>query len=203
MRRTNILLVIAFALAIFASVAWNQVSTASAQQVPPEGIVVAYLPGQSITIADKNGNQIEFVIDPSMKILPPEAANSLKLGSYVTIIAPASISKGKQIAVGIVVKPDVPEGSKILAPSATPLVKNTPASTEAAATEAPKELVASATPNVKDTAAPTSTLVATEPSKVDETTTPMATTKGVGNSPKTNGLIEWLSNLLRQLLAGS
>lgn len=203
MRRTNILLVIALALAIFASVAWNQASTASAQQVPPEGIVVAYLPGQSITIVDQKGTQIEFAIDPSMQILPPEAANSLKLGSYVTIIAPASISKGKQIAVGIVVKPDVPNGSKILAPSATPLVKNTPAGTEAAATEAPKELVASATPVVKDTAAPTSTLVATEPSKVDETTTPMATTKGDGRSPKTNGLIEWLRNLLRQLLAGS
>lgn len=203
MRRTNILLVIALALAIFASVAWNQVSTASAQQVPPEGIVVAYLPGQSITIADKNGTQIEFVIDPSMKILPPEAANSLKLGSYVTIIAPASIDKGKQIAVGIVVKPDVPNASKVLAPSQTPQVKDTPASTEAAATESSKELLPSATPEVKDTAAPTSTLVATEPSKVDETTTPMATTKEDGSSPKTTGLIDWLRNLLRQLLAGS
>jgi hypothetical protein len=201
MRRTNIILVIALAFALLASVAWNQVSTASAQEVPPEGIVVAYLPGQSITIVDQKGTQLEFVIDPSMKILPPEAANSLKVGSFVTIIAPASISKEKQIAVGIVVKPDVPGGSKVLAPSQTPQVKDTPASTEAAATEPPKELLPSATPEVKDTAAPTSTLV-TESPKVVESTTPSTTTKGDGTATKTdtNALIEWLRALLRQLL---
>lgn len=201
MRRTNIVLVIAMALALFASVAWNRVSTASAQEVPPEGIVIAYLPGQSITIVDQQGTQLEFVIDPSLKILPPELANSLKVGSKVTIIAPASISKEKQIAVGIVVKPDVSESSKILAPSQTPQVKDTPASTEAPATGPTKELLPSATPEVKDTPVPTSTLV-TESPKVVESTTPSATTKGDGTATKTdtNALIEWLRALLRQLL---
>ena len=213
MRRTNILLVIALALAVLASVAWNQVNTASAQEVQPVGIVVAYLPGQSITIVDEKGIQSEFAIDPSVKILPPEAVNSLKVGSFVTIIAPASISKGKQIAVGIVVKPDVPEGSKILAPSGTPLVKDTaaPKSTPAAATEPPKALAMSATPIVKDTAVSNSTqAAATEPSKDSQKTTltgtPMKTFTDKSTpavAPKINSLIEWLRSLLGQLLAGS
>jgi len=203
MRRTNILLVIALALASLASVAWNQVNTASAQEVQPVGIVVAYVPGQSITIVNEKGIQSEFTIDPSVQILPPEAANSLKVGSLVTIIAPASINKGKQIAVGIVVKTDVPEGSKILAPSGTPQVKDTAATTGTPAAVNEKALEMSATPQVKDTAAPTSTLATTEPPKVLEHTTPTTNTKGDGTASKSNGLIEWLRTLLRQLLGGS
>ena len=208
MRRTNILLVIVLAFGMLASVAWNQVSTASAQEVQPVGIVVAYLPGQSITIVDEKGIQSEFAIDPSVKILPPEAANSLKVGSFVTIIAPASISKGKQIAVGIVIKPDVPEGLKVLVMSATPLVKDTPESTQAAPTESAKALAMSATPIVKDTAAPKSPeAAATEPSKDSQKTMPTATPMETSTdkssptaTPKANTLIEWLKSLLRQLL---
>jgi len=165
---------------MLASVAWNQVSTASAQEVQPVGIVVAYLPGQSITIVDEKGIQSEFAIDPSVKIQPPEAANSLKVGSFVTIIAPASISKGKQIAVGIVIKPDVPEGLKVLVMSATPLVKDTPESTQAAATEPSKD-------------SQTTTLTGTPMKTSTDKSSPTAT-------PKANTLIEWLKSLLRQLL---
>jgi hypothetical protein len=46
-------LVIALAAAMSASFTFGQVGTASAQEVPPTGVVVDYLPGQSITIVDQ------------------------------------------------------------------------------------------------------------------------------------------------------
>jgi hypothetical protein len=204
MRKTNIVLGIALTLAVLTGLTLNQVSGVSAQGDSPVGLVIVYIPGQTITIVDEKGIQSEYGIDPSVKILPPEKASSLGVGSFVTIIAPASISKGKQTAVGIVIQPDVPKGLKIPGWAATPLVKDTAVSTLAAVTEPQKVLAVSATPIVKDTAAPTSTPTdLTEPQKVIEQTTPAATTKGGGTAPKTNAFIEWLRSLLQQLLTSS
>jgi hypothetical protein len=69
MRKTSLLLIIALALAMFASITVNQVSTVSAKQVPAVGVVVAYVPGQSITIVNQHGEQLEFTLSPSLKAL--------------------------------------------------------------------------------------------------------------------------------------
>jgi hypothetical protein len=198
MRKTHIVLAIALALALFGGLTFNQVHAVSAQGESPVGVVVAYMPGVSITIIDKNGLQLEFVLDPSLKIEPAEKADSLKVGSLVTVIAPASLSKEKQIAVGIVVHPETQEGSKPLLPSATPLVKNTPMPAEPLATATPKmseTTSASATPAEKAVVSQTATPVETTPSK--STTNANEDSKVVN----ANAFIEWLRSLFVQLLS--
>src|ERR1041384_6779726 len=98
MRKTKTLAVITLMLAVLTGLTLTQVGGVSAQSDAPVGIVVAYTPGVSITIADLQGNQIEYALDAAVKIEPMDGEKSLKVGSIVTIIAPASISKAKQIA---------------------------------------------------------------------------------------------------------
>lgn len=200
MRKTNLMVVIALALAVLTGLILTQVSGVSAQGDAPVGVVVAYIPGVSITIVDQKGNQIEYALDAAVKIEPPDAEKSLKVGSYVTIIAPASISKEKKIAVGIVVHPDkelLPSptpGEKELLPSQTPFVKNTPAPTEAPTTATPK---VAETPTAVEsaTANPMETLTVTATPKTPEDD------KETGTTVKSNSFIEWLKSLFRQLLS--
>ena len=152
MRKTNLVLVMALMLAMFAGLTLNQANGVSAQGESPVGQVVAYIPGQSITILDKIGQQKEYVLDPLVKIEPAEKASLLGVGSYVTIIAPASLSKEKQIAIGIVIHEKTPEGFKELLPTATPLVKNTPL---------PTDIPVTSTPKVGETTTPVETTTAT------------------------------------------
>jgi hypothetical protein len=198
MRKTNVLTVIAMILAVLTGLTLTQVGGVSAQGDAPVGIVVAYTPGVSITIVDQKGNQIEFALASAVKIEPPDGEKSLKVGSYVTVIAPASISKGKQIAVGIVVHPDkklvtsaTPWDKDLLA-SQTPLVKDTPA---------PTEIPITATPKVGETPTAVESVTATP---LETFTTTLETTtnaKEAGKAVKSNSFIEWLKSLFRQVLS--
>lgn len=200
MRKTNVLAVIALMLAVLTGLTLTQVGAVSAQGDSPVGTVVAYTPGVGITIVDQKGNQIEFALDAAVKIEPADGEKSLKVGSFVTIIAPASISKGKQIAVGIVVHPDkdlllsATPWDKDLLPSQTPLVKDTPAPTDIPMTATPK---VGETPTAVESAnaTPIETLAVT--GKSDTTTN----AKEAGTAVKSNSFIEWLKSLFRQVLS--
>ena len=199
MRKINVLAVIALLLAVLTGLTLTQVHGVSAQSEAPVGVVVAYTPGVGITIVDQKGNQIEFALDATVKIEPPDADKSLKVGSYVTIIAPASISKGKQVAVGIVVHPDkellpsATPGEKELLPSATPLVKDT---------AAPTEVPMTATPKVGETPTTVESATATPVDTLTLKTSPETTAnKEAGAEGKSNPFIEWLKSLFRKVLS--
>ena len=203
MRKTNIVLVVTLVLSVLAGLTLNQAKGVSAQSESPVGLVVAYIPGQSITILDEKGQQKEYVLDAFVKIEPAEKANFLGVGSFVTIIANASISKEKQIAVGIVVHPKVPEGLKELLPTATPLVKNTPLPTDVPVTSTPK-VGETATTVETTTATPVGTLTTTPIGTLTATPVMKDTSASTDakESPKTNTLIEWLRSFFQQILSG-
>jgi hypothetical protein len=67
------------------------------------GIVTAYTAGSSITIQATDGNAYTFGIQPDAKILPPQQAASLAVGSNVTVIAPRVPAESGWTAIGIVV----------------------------------------------------------------------------------------------------
>lgn len=188
MRKTSIGLVIALVLTLVAGLTLSQVNSASAQGESSVGVVVAYTPGVSITIIDENGNQIEYALDAAVKIDSPDGEKSIKVGSVVTIIAPASISKEKQVAVGVVVHTE-----KELLPSATPLVKNTPLPTNPPVT---------ATPKVGETPTPVESVTATPVDDSTATPPPTENTKQDGTDVKSTTFIEWLASLFRQVLSG-
>lgn len=192
MRKVNFVVAISVMLALFAGLAIHQVSAVSAQGESPLGVVVAYLPGVSITIIDVHGIQTEFALDSSLKIEPADKADSLKVGSFVTIIAPANVDKTKKTAVGIVVHPKTPDGLKELLPTATPLVKNTPMPPEPTLTATPK---ASETPTPFESASPTPFETLTE------TATPGPIPKQEGTNASANAFIEWLRALFVQVLS--
>ena len=194
MRKANIVWAIALMLAMFTGLALHQVNAVSAQGDSPVGVVVAYIPGVSITIIDQKGNQTEYALDPSLKIEPAEKADSLKVGSFVTIIAPASVDKQKQKTVGIVIHPDIPSGFKIPGWVATALVKNTPV---------PTNVPATATPKVSETPTPVGPDTATATLLENLTSTPMppASAKEDGTTVQANAFIEWLRALFVQVLS--
>lgn len=72
------------------------------------GIVTEYTAGSSITIQDKDGNTYTFTITGEIKLLPPERAGTLAVGSRVTIIAPRDPANGGVIVKGIVIHPSTP-----------------------------------------------------------------------------------------------
>jgi len=72
------------------------------------GIVTEYSAGSSITIQDKDGNTYTFTITGEIKLLPPERAGALAVGSRVTIIAPRDPASGGVIVKGIVIHPATP-----------------------------------------------------------------------------------------------
>lgn len=210
MRKLNILLIAALLAAVLASITLVQVGTVSAKEVPPTGVVVEYLAGQSITVVDQNGTQHQYMISSTVKILPPVRSNALAVGSFVTIIAPASLSQGKQVAVGIVVHPHIPNGWNVAVLTATSLVTSTAIETFTAT--APGTALATETALV--TATETATATGTQLSTGTETATPTppgtgtatdtptptATPIGGGTSASTNALIEWLRSLFQQIL---
>ena len=215
MRKFKILLVITMAAALLANFALTQVGTVSAQEVPPVGVVVDYLPGQSITIVDQSGTQHQYIISSTVKILPPASANSLAVGSFVTIIAPASLNQGKQIAVGIVVHPHIPNGWNVPSLSATPATSTAvetftaiPTGT-AQATDTPGATAtgtqlatdtATATATETELAADTATATPVAMETPTDTPTATATPLGGGTATSNNALIEWLRSLFQQLL---
>lgn len=206
MRKTNVYLIIALALALVASLTFNQITAASAQTNEPVGVVVDYVPGQSITIVDQQGNQSVYSLSPSLKILPPGRASSLAVGSFVTVIAPASLSAGKQIAVGLVVHPQVPNGWNVPITSATPLATGTSSGTETAtptgtlATETPTPFFTE-TPTAVGTLTVTETATPTPAGAFTDTPTPTATATGGGAAATNTSFFEWLRSLFQQALS--
>jgi hypothetical protein len=209
MRKFTILIMLLLAGSFVASLAFAQVNPVAAQQESPVGVVVAYVPGQSITIADQSGALHEYMISSSLKILPPGRANALGVGSFVTIIAPASLSQGKQMAVGIVVHPNVPGGWIIPTISATPLATGTtvetqtptPVGTLPGTQTATGTASATATGTVLATETETSTATPTVVGTITETATATPTPAGGGTAPSANALIDWLASLFRQILS--
>jgi hypothetical protein len=72
------------------------------------GIVTEYTEGSSITIQDKDGNTFTFAITSETKLLPAERAETLEVGSRVTIIAPRDPASGGVKVKGIVIHPAKP-----------------------------------------------------------------------------------------------
>jgi hypothetical protein len=199
MQKVSLILLTVLALALLTSMVGLAASSKDSE-VQRVGLVVAYTAGQSITIADRDGVQYTFTIASNLKIVPPERANMLGVGSYVTIIAPNNVPNGKSIAVGIVIHPQMPSSFPLPSGSFTPLPTDTAVPTETAlSTE-----VASETP----TATPTATETPAGVETATETVTPTATT-AVASAAQTktqgtvNSFIEWLASLFRQFLASS
>jgi hypothetical protein len=204
MRKTNIYLIIAAALLV--GLIRNPVAQVSAGAGAPVGVVVAYTPGQSITIVDQSGTEQEYVISSNLKILPPGAADSLAVGSFVTIIAPASVSDGKQMAVGIVVHPQVPPGWSIPALTTTVFPSATPVGTEMASPTGTLPTVTatlSETPTPIEPGTPTETPSMTPVVILTETATPTPTPAGGGATTTGNSFIDWLRSILKQLVPNS
>jgi len=196
MHKTNVLLIIALALAMAATLTLNRVGTAFAQGSDSVGVVVAYTPGQSITIVDKSGTQHQYMLSSSLKILPSGRENTLAVGSFVTIIAPASLDNGKQTAVGIVVHPQVLPGWNMSAMTTTPLSTGT---AEATFTP-PATGTAMETPTPTPTGTPTPATTETPTGTLTETSTPTPTPAPGGTATTTNAFTDWLRTLIRQLL---
>jgi len=72
------------------------------------GIVTEYTAGESITIQDKKGDTYSFALNAETKLLPTERAETLAVGSLVTIIAPRDPTNGGMAAKGIVIHPAKP-----------------------------------------------------------------------------------------------
>ena len=205
MRKNKILFVAALAVALLANLVLAQASPASAQEIQLVGLVVDYVPGQSITIVGQDGIQYQFELTSLVKIVPPELADTLKVDAYVTIIAPNKLSDGKNIASGIVIHPKTPEGL----PTKNAIGKDT----TTAPTKVLEPTVENPTKAPVFTATPTATPIETG-TVVSEAPTEKATPVGTvtetiktttpAKNPTPNittSLIEWFKTLVHQLFA--
>ena len=207
MRKNKILFVAALAVALLANLVLAQASPASAQEIQLVGLVVDYVPGQSITIVGQDGIQYQFELTSLVKIVPPELADTLKVDAYVTIIAPNKLSDGKNIASGIVIHPKTPEDlptkiaigkdtatapTKVLEPTVENPTKAPVFTATSTATPIETGTVVSETPTEKATpvGTVTETIKTTTPAK---NPTPNITTS----------LIEWFKTLVQQLFANN
>ena len=134
------------------------------------------------------------MLSSSLKILPPARTNLLAVGSFVTIIAPNSLSNGKQVAVGIVIHPQVPNGWKIPSLSSTPLPTETPATFTATP---PGTLLATETVTATGTPNGTATATVTAVGPLTDTPTATATPLGGATTFDATSFIEWLRSLFR------
>jgi len=126
------------------------------------------------------------------------------VGSFVTIIAPASLDKNKQTAVGIVVHPQVPGGWSIPSLSATPFATGTPNGSETATSTG---TLATGTVTATLTETPTAVSIGTQTETptpfgtLTDTPTPTPTPAGGSTTVTTNTFIEWLKSLFRQVIS--
>lgn len=184
-------------------------TVSAAPEVKRVGLVVAYTPGDSITIMDKDGDQYMFELGSPLKILPPNRANDLAVGMYVTIIAPNNIPNGKHTAVGIVIHPDAPAGFPLPTATFTPFPTDTLVPTETelpteTATETPVTVESptegvNATETSTENATPTGTLTVDPPTST-ETLVVTALTPDDARSAM-DAFMEWLAALFRQILS--
>ena len=199
MRKLKKYLIISLAVALLGSLTF---SLAFAQEEPPVGIVVNYVAGQSITIADQDGTPHEYMLSSNLKILPPGRENSLAAGSFVTIIAPASLNQGKEIAVGIVIHPQIPNGWNVPAPSAVPGVTGTSIGTPEATLPEKLPIQETASLPVTSKQLTNETPTGTAKASYGEMLTATPTPADKNAAAPTNSLIVWLAGLFRQLLTG-
>ena len=108
----------------------NGNSAQFAPEVRRVGLVVAYHPGDSITIVDRQGTDYTFQLDSPLRIVPASRANRLRPGAFVTVIAPNNVPDGKHTAVGIVIHPNVPPGFPVPPTPSTPEPPTPPGPTE-------------------------------------------------------------------------
>ena len=162
------------------------------------GLVIAYTPGDIITIMDRDGNQFTFTLAANLKIVPADRAAMLAPGAYVTIIAPNNVPNGKQIAVGIVIHPGVPNGFAKASSTSTAV----PTQAVATATETALPTI----PSI-ETLTPTATAegaaTATATSAGSTSEIPAAGAASPGSSPQAQlaSLLDVISSFLRQLLS--
>jgi hypothetical protein len=72
------------------------------------GLVIAYTPGESITIVGRDGELETFTLASPLRIVPANRAGLLGPGAFVTVQAPSNDPNNRQTAVGIVIHPDRP-----------------------------------------------------------------------------------------------
>jgi hypothetical protein len=113
------------------------------------GTVVSYTAGQSITIQDRKGNQSTFLLTANTKYLPNKRADSLGVGSYVTIIAPRDPKSSNTMltAIGVVIHPHAPTSFPTATFTPTATSTSTPTETPTPSpTDTPTEIPTVPTP---------------------------------------------------------
>jgi len=201
MRKINLIILTTVAVVLALILAMPRITNVSAApEVKRVGLVTAYVPGDSITIVDKDGNQYMFELGSPLKILPPDRANDLAVGAYVTIIAPNNILNGKHIAVGVVIHPSIPAGFPVPTATFTAVPTDTMLPTE---TGLPTETPATETPTGEETptdsVTPTGTLTVESPTPT-ETPAVTALSPDSARSAMT-AFMEWLAMLFRQIIS--
>jgi hypothetical protein len=196
MKKIRLFVFAALAIALLSIPMVAQASSKPDQEVERVGLVVAYTPNESITIADRDGVQTTFAIAADVKILPKHRAAELVVGSYVTIISPNSADG---VATGIVIHPQVPNGFTNATEPPLPSATSTSEPVETA-TESP---TSTETPAVTETETETATATATNTGEVP-TDTATATSTATGTAAANpqaaaQSFIEWLTLLFSQL----
>jgi hypothetical protein len=192
MRKISIFVTAAVVFSLLAMAFVSQPRSAmAAQEVHRVGMVIAYMPDQSITLVDKDGNQFTFELAPDLKLVPAHRNDLLVVGAYVTIIAPNSKTEGKTFATGIVIHPKPPASF----PIPKELVKETPSLVESP-TEKP---LLTETPTGSETATPTGTLITETPTPTGTQTVKSVPENSNSTPPVVTAFLEWLASIFRQL----
>ena len=194
-----------FVLAVFVLAALANIASVSASPTADSGrvgLVTAYMPGESITIMDKNGDELTFELASDLKIVPKHRADMLAVGAYVTVVTPNNGENGKNIVVQIVIHPQAPAGFPIPTATATVVPPDTAAPTET--------VTETAVPSETATEVPTETATVTETTTAEPgtpTATPTATEEIAGTSTQADAeaavtsFVNWLASFFRQFLS--
>lgn len=94
------------------------------------GVVTAYTEAESITIQAKDGELYTFALSSGTKILPLSRIDQLEVGAKVTIISRRDPTGGALAAQGIVIHPEIMDGSETEEPGETIEPSETPEETE-------------------------------------------------------------------------
>lgn len=202
MKKTSIFVLIALALALAVSPVIARASASAERSTDHVGLVTAYTPNESITIMNKDGAEYTFTIASDVKIVPKNRAESLGVGSYVTIISPNNPGNGGSVATGIVVHPQVPNGFTMPDATDTPLPSAT--STTVSAETMTESPTFTETATATSTATETTTATETSTGEVP-TETATATATGTAANPQavTQSFIQWLASLFNQFLGSN
>lgn len=201
MKRISLFVLSAVTLAMAASLMIALVGANASPELSPDhvGLVVAYTPDQSITIVNKDGAEFTFTIAPDVKILPANLADQLGVGSYVTIISPNNPGNDGDVATGIVIHPQAPNGFTQPNPTETALPSET---ATAIATDTATE-TATVTETVTETETATPTEIGTEEVPTETATATATGTAAANPQAAAQSFIEWLAALFNQYLGSN